>query len=260
MSSASTLPLQGKVAIVTGGSKGIGAAITLHLLSLGANVVFSYSSDESSASALEAKINSEFPAPHGAPPRAVSFKGDSSSIPDIDALVDYTLKTYHHLNIVVANAAIMSLQDLAHTTEEIFDRHMSVNVKGPFFLAQRTAQHLGEGGRIIFLSSSLIANSSVAPPYLVYLATKGAIEQMVRVLARDLAKGKITVNAVAPGPTATDMFLNGKSDALLQAIKSSIPMGRFGTPEEIADIVGFLSGEGSRWVSGQVIRANGAMA
>lgn len=248
------------MAIVTGGSKGIGAAVTLHLVSLGANVVFSYSSDASSATALEAKINSEFPPPEGAPPRAISFKGDSSSIPDIEALVDHTLQTYHHLNIVVANAAIMTLQDLAHTSEEIFDRHMRINVKGPFFLAQRVAPHLGEGGRIIFLSTSLIANSSVAPPYLVYLTTKGAIEQMVRVLAKDLAKGKINVNAVAPGPTATDMFLNGKSDALLQTIKSSIPMGRFGTPEEIADVIGFLAGEGSRWVSGQVIRANGAMA
>ncbi|PPQ88569.1 hypothetical protein CVT25_009950 [Psilocybe cyanescens] len=260
MSTTSNTSLKGKVAIVTGGSKGIGAAATLHLISLGANVVFSYSSDTASASALETKIKSEFPSPEAGLPRAIGFKGDSSSITDIDALVDQTLKVYHHIDIVVANAGIMTLQDLAHTTEEIYDRHMNVNVKGPLFLAQRVAPHLPAGGRIIFLSTSLIASSTVAPPYLIYLTTKGAIEQMVRVLAKDLAKGEITVNGVAPGPTATDMFFNGKSEAMLEMFKKSMPMGRFGTPEEISNVIGWLAGDSSRWVSGQIIRANGAMA
>jgi len=260
MATQSTTPLQGKTAIVTGGSKGIGAATTLHLATLGANVVFTYSSDASAADALATKINSKLPSEPGSPPRVYGFKGDASSIPDLQALVAKTLELYSRIDILILNAAIMPLQDLAHTSEQLFDSTMALNVKGPFFLAQLVVPHLAPGSHIVFISTSLIAASTISPPYITYLATKGAIEQIVRVLAKDLAKGGICVNAVAPGPTGTELFYKDKPDAILDGIKRFIPMGRFGTPEEIAEVIGWLSGDGSRWVTGQVIRANGGMA
>jgi len=253
-------PLNGKTAIITGGSKGIGAATTLHLATLGANVVFTYSSDSSAADALAVKINSLFPSDAGTPPRVLGFKGDASSIPDLEALVAKTLETYSRIDILILNAAIMPMADLAHTSEPTFDSTMALNVKGPFFLTQLVAPHLAPGSHVIFISTSLTSASTITPPYLVYLVTKGAIEQMVRVLSKDLAKGGICVNAVAPGPTGTELFYQGKSDAVLDGIKKSIPMGRLGTPEEVAEVIGWLSGDGSRWVTGQVIRANGGLA
>jgi 3-oxoacyl-[acyl-carrier protein] reductase len=257
---AAITPLQGKTAIITGGSKGIGAATTFHLANLGANVVFTYSSDAAAAEALATKINSLFPSNANSPPRVLGFKGDASSIPDLEALVAKTLETYSHIDILVNNAAILRLQDLKDTSEATFDSTMALNVKGPFFLTKLVAPHLAPGSHIIFTSTSLTATSVITSDYLLYVTTKGAIEQMVRVLSKDLAKVGVCVNAVAPGPIGTEMFYNGKSEAVLDAINKLIPMGRVGTPEEVAEVSGWLAGDGSRWVTGQIIRANGGLA
>jgi len=115
------------------------------------------------------------------------------------------------------------------------------------------------GSRIIFVSTSLTTASTVAPPYLLYNTTKGAIEQLVRVLAKELGRKGITVNAVAPGPTATELFLKGKSEEMLGMVKKVIPMGRIGDADEVAEVFAWLAGEGGRWISGQVVRANGGM-
>jgi len=257
---AATTPLQGKTAIITGGSKGIGAATTHHLATLGANVVFTYSSDTAAADALAAKINSLFPPDANSSPRVLGFKGDASSMLDMKALVAKTLETYSHIDILILNAAIMPLQELADVTEAASETAMAVNVKGPLFLTQLVAPHLAPGSHIVFLSTSLTVASTTPPPYLVYAATKGAVEQMVKLLSKDLARRGICVNGVAPGPTGTDMFYKDKCDAMLDSFKKLIPMGRLGTPEDVAEVIGWLSGDGSRWVTGQIVRANGGMA
>jgi 3-oxoacyl-[acyl-carrier protein] reductase len=125
---------------------------------------------------------------------------------------------------------------------------------------QKSLPHMGPSSSIILLTTSLTAISSISPAYLLYVATKGAIEQITRVLAKDLGRRGITVNAVGPGPTATDMFFEGKSPELVRQLESLSPFGRLGTPEEIAGVVAFLAGEGARWVSGQVLRVNGGAA
>ena len=152
----------------------------------------------------------------------------------------------------------MQMRDLEHTTEQDYDSHFNLNVKGPLFLIQKAVPHMPPGGRVILVSSGVNSLSSVQPNYLIYGATKGAVDQMTRILAKDLGKKGITVNAVAPGPTGTDLFFEGKSEQLLNMVRSQSPFNRLGTPEEIAGVVAFLSGEDSKWVSGQIIRANGA--
>ncbi|KAF4616902.1 hypothetical protein D9613_008768 [Agrocybe pediades] len=251
---------QGKVAIITGGSKGIGAATTLQLVAQGANVVFTYSSDTAAADALVTKVHGLYPPIANAPPRVTAFKGDAAAVGDLKVLVSKTLEVYGQIDILILNAAIMPMHDLEHTTEASFDNTMALNVKGPYFLTQLVAPHLKAGSHIVFLSTTLIAASTVTPAYLLYLTTKGAIEQMVRVISKDLSRKGISVNAVAPGPTGTELFYKDKPDAVLNMIKSFIPMGRLGTPEEIAQVIVWLSGDSSGWVSGQIIRANGGMA
>jgi 3-oxoacyl-[acyl-carrier protein] reductase len=150
------------------------------------------------------------------------------------------------------------MHDLAHVTEANFDQHFNLNVKGPLFLVQKAVPHMPPGGRVIFVSTGLNTATGLTPAYLLYVATKGAVDQMVRALSKDLGSKGITVNAVAPGPTGTELFYKGKSEQLLEMMRKQSPFGRFGEPEEIAGVVAFLAGEDSRWVSGQVLRANGA--
>lgn len=259
---ATPTPLAGKTAIITGGTKGIGAAIATHLISLGANVVLNYSSDTTTADTLIASLLSfapSLPTPSTAP-RALAVRGDAGSLPDIYALVSHTIATHGKIDIVIANAGVLPMVDLAHLTEELYDSTMRLNAKGPLFLVQAAAPHMVAGGRIVLVSSTLAHASFVSPVYLPYLASKGAVEQMVRVLSKDLARRGVMVNGVAPGPTATELFVKGKSEELLETISSLHPARRIGAPEEVARVVGFLSGEGAAWVSGQILRVNGGSA
>ncbi len=170
------------------------------------------------------------------------------------------------------------MKDVESTTEEDFDAIYRLNVKGPYFLVQvcqfdsnlcasptdvqcqKAAPHLKPGSKIILLSTSLCHASTVTPNYLLYCSTKGAIEQMTKVLSKDLARKGISVNAVAPGPTGTELFYKGKSEQVLKTIASFSPHNRIGTPEEIAEAMVFLSSEGSSWISGQILGVNGGMA
>ncbi|KAL2063366.1 hypothetical protein VTL71DRAFT_5171 [Oculimacula yallundae] len=245
------MSLSGKVALVTGGSKGIGRAISIQLASLGAKVIVNYSNDVSSAEDTVDTIGSS---------NAVAIKADVGSVSEINTLIEASVKHFGKLDIVVACAGIMQLNELESVTEEEFDRTFNLNVKGPLFLAQKSAPHLSPGGRIILFSTTLCAASTVTPNYLAYVSSKGAIEQMTRVLSKDLARKGIMVNAVAPGPTATDLFMKGKPEGVLNMIKGFNPQNRIGKPEEIADVVAFLCGEGAKWVTGQTIRVNGGMA
>lgn len=150
------------------------------------------------------------------------------------------------------------MRDLAASTPADFDRTFSLNVRGPLFLVQAAVPHMSAGSRVIFVTTGLNTATTITPGYLLYVASKGAVHQMTRALSKDLGRKGITVNAVAPGPTATELFMEGKTEAVLRGMEAQSPFGRVGSPEEVADVVAFLAGEGSRWVSGQVVRVNGA--
>ncbi|RYP20256.1 hypothetical protein DL767_009502 [Monosporascus sp. MG133] len=243
------MSLEGKIVLITGGSKGIGRAIALRAAQSGASVVVNYSSDAGAANEVVAQIGSD---------RALAVRADASSVAGVEALVRETVVRFGRVDVVIPNAGIMPMQDLEHTSEATFDRIYNLNVKGPYFLAQKAVPHMPPGGRIIFVSTGIAHNSAVPPSYLLYASTKGAVEQMTRVMAKDLARKGITVNCVAPGPTATDLFMEGKPEAMVKAIAAQSPFNRLGDPADIADVAAFLAGPESRWVSGQVIGANGA--
>ena len=245
----SSHPLSGKVALITGASKGIGRATALALAHQGAQVVITYSSDAKPADELVSTIGSK---------HATAIKSDAGSLPAMDALVKEVVSKHKKIDILILNAGILAMKDLEHTTEEDFDKSFTLNVKGPYFLAQKCVPHMSAGSHIIFLSTTQCTASTVTPPYLLYNSTKGAIEQMTRVMSKDLGKKEIFVNAIAPGPTATELFLKGKDENLLKMIAGFSPMNRIGEPEEIAQAMAFLSQ--SKWISGQVVRVNGGSA
>ncbi|KAJ5524757.1 short-chain dehydrogenase/reductase-like protein sdr [Penicillium frequentans] len=243
--------LAGKVAIITGGSKGIGKATALRLARDGAKVAIQYLSDDQSAQEVVNAIGEE---------NALAVKGNAGSVADSDELIRRTVDKFGQVDILIANAGSLPVRDLASTSEQDFNDCMDLNVKGPYFLVQKVVPHLRPGARIILVSTTLCHASTIAPSYLLYLTTKGAIEQMVRVLAKDLGPKEITINAVAPGPTDTVLFTRGKPEAMLNGIKNLSPRGRFGKPEEIAEAMAFFSSPASGWVSGQILRVNGGMA
>lgn len=178
---------------------------------------------------------------------------------EIERLVKETVDKWGKIDILVPNAGVAPNLDLESTTEDAFDNTYRINVKGPYFLVQKAAPHMPSGSSVILISSSLCAVSAITPNYLLYVSTKGAIEQMTRVLAKDLGRKGISVNAVAPGPTGTELFYKGKSEELVKLIGSWNPSGRIGEPEEIAGAIGFLAGSKSSWVNGQIMRVNGGM-
>ncbi|CDM37825.1 hypothetical protein DTO013E5_6346 [Penicillium roqueforti] len=245
------MSLSGKVVLITGSSKGIGKATVLRLASEGASVIINYLSDEAAANNLVAQIG---------PDRALAVQADASNLSDLDRLVDSAVAKFGKIDILIPNAGILPMKDLENTTEADFDNAYNLMVKGPYFLAQKATKHMPSGGRVIFISTGITALSSVAPAYLLYASAKGAINQMARVMAKDLARKNIIVNAVAPGPTTTELFLKGKSEQVLNAVAGFSPFGRIGKPEEIANVIAFLCGEDSSWMSGQIVQVNGGMA
>jgi len=243
--------LQGKVALITGSSRSIGAAVAKRLAQDGASVVINYASSEAAAKEVADEING---IRSGA---AVTIKADVSTVESCKYLLDETLKAFGKIDILVLNAGIMDLKTFHDVDEKMFDEHFLVNVKGPFFLVQAAEPHLKEGGRIVFFSSSLAKNSGIVPPYLVYAATKGAVEQLSRVLSKELGAKGITVNTISPGPIDTSLFRKGKSEEFITAIANTHPLKRIGTADEIAPVVAFLASPEASWVNGQNILVNG---
>ncbi|KAL6231244.1 hypothetical protein BDW75DRAFT_220718 [Aspergillus navahoensis] len=245
------MSLSGKVALITGASKGIGKATAQRLASEGASLVVNYNTDASSAQALVKDIGED---------RALAVQADVSKLADIDRLVEAAVAKFGKIDILIPNAGILPMRDLEHTTEEDFDFTYNLMVKGPYFLAQKAAKHIPPGGRIILVSTGVTVLSNIAPAYLLYATAKAAVEQMARVMAKDLARNGILVNCIAPGPTTTGLFLNGKSEQVLNTVAGFSPFNRIGEPEEIANALYFLCSKDSSWISGQTIRVNGAMA
>jgi 3-oxoacyl-[acyl-carrier protein] reductase len=239
-----------KVAIVTGASRGIGAAVAERLAAEGFTVVINYSGDSKSAETLVRKIESR-----GG--RALTAKADVSDVKAVRGMFDAVEVALGGIDVLVNNAGIMKLAKIADSDDSLFDQQVAVNLKGTFNTLREAAKRLRDGGRIVNLSTSVVGTK--LETYGVYIATKAAVEMLTAVLSKELRGRSITVNAVAPGPTATDLFLNGKSPELIDRFAKINPLERLGTPGDIASAVAFLVGPDGSWINGQVLRANGGM-
>ncbi|EKN3724008.1 TPA: SDR family oxidoreductase [Yersinia enterocolitica] len=239
-----------QVAIVTGASRGIGAAIAERLAQEGYTVLINYSRADDEAEALVRKIQQ-------AGGNALSAKGDISDPAAVAQLFTKAETAFGGVDVLVNNAGIMSLSTVADSDDEHFDRQIAINLKGSFNGMREAARWLRNGGRIVNFSTSVVGLK--LEKYAVYAATKAAVETMTAILAKELRGRDITVNAVAPGPTATDLFLNGKSAELIEKMAKMAPLERLGTPEDIAAAVAFLVGKDGGWINGQVLRANGGL-
>ncbi len=239
-----------RVAIVTGSSRGIGAAIAKRLSADGLTVVINYSGSANAA----AKLVSEIERAGG---RATSSQADVSDPQAFKRMFDSAEAAYGGVDVLVNNAGIMKLAPVAQFEDVVFDQTIAINLKGTFNGLREAATRLRDGGRIINFSSSVVG--LYQPTYAVYAATKAGVEAMTHVLAKELGPRGITVNAVAPGPVATELFLNGKDQATLDHIKKMIPLGRLGEVDDIANVVSLLAGPDSGWINGQVLRVNGGV-
>jgi len=239
-----------KTAIVTGASRGIGAAIAQRLAHDGMAVIVNYAGDVKAAETVVANIRST-----GGNAEAV--KADVSDPAAARSLFDAAEKAFGGADVVVNNAGIMTLATIATSDDAMFDRLIAVNLKGSFNMMREGATRVRRGGRIINFSSSVVG--LLQPTYGIYAGTKAAIEAMTSVLAKELRGREITVNTIAPGPTATDLFLNGKSPELVERLAKLSPLERLGQPEDIAAAVAFLAGPDGAWINGQTLRANGGM-
>ena len=239
-----------KVAIVTGASRGIGAAISRRLATDGFDVIINYAGSADAAESLATEIEK-------AGSRALAVKADVSDPVAVKTIFDTAEREFGGADVLVNNAGIMLLSPIAETTDELFDRQIAINLKGVLNGMREAAKRLRSGGRIISFSSSVVG--LYQPTYAVYAATKAGIEAMTQVLSKELRGRNITVNAVAPGPTATELFLKGKPQEVIDHLSKLAPLERLGQPEDIANAVAFLAGPDGAWVNGQVLRVNGGI-
>lgn len=240
-----------KTAIVTGASRGIGRAIAKRLAQDGFQVVVNYASNGAQAD----EVVHEIVAAGG---QAIAIQADVANVNEVERLFRQTLERFEGIHVVVNNAGVMPLSPIARGDVDVFDRVIATNLRGTFLVLSQAAQHVAGGGAIIAFSSSVLAKSF--PNYGPYIASKAGVEGLVHVLANELRGRNITVNAVAPGPVATELLLAGKSEAQLLDLGNAAPLQRLGQPEDIAGIVSFLAGPDGGWVNSQVLRANGGFA
>ncbi|WP_326759803.1 SDR family oxidoreductase [Streptomyces phaeochromogenes] len=240
-----------RVAIVTGGSRGIGRETAERLAGDGFAVVVNFAGNQAEADKTVAAITE-------AGGQALAFRADVADETEVAALFDAAESTYGGVDVVVHAAGVMTLAPLADFDLDALDRMHRTNIRGTFVVNQQAVRRLREGGAVINFSSSVLALA--IPGYSAYAASKGAVEAMTLILAREVRGRDITVNAVAPGPTATALFLDGKDEETIARMAAQPPLERLGTPDDIAGVVSFLAGPSGRWVNGQVLRANGGIA
>jgi 3-oxoacyl-[acyl-carrier protein] reductase len=240
-----------KTAIVTGASRGIGRSIARRLAQDGFSVVVNYAGNSAQAQAAVDEIRT-------AGGDAIAIQADIAKAEQLKALFEKTIETFGTVDVVVNNAGVMPLSPIAKGDIELFDKVIATNLRGTFLVLAQAAQHIAEGGRIIAFSSSVLAKSF--PTYGPYIASKAGVEGLVPVLANELRGRRITVNAVAPGPVGTELFLDGKTSEQIAQLSKLAPLERLGEPDDIANVVSFLAGPDGGWVNAQVIRVNGGFA
>jgi 3-oxoacyl-[acyl-carrier protein] reductase len=241
---------QPRVAIVTGGSRGIGRETVTRLAADGFAVVVGYVGNRD---LVEATVK-EVTAVGG---RAIAVQADVADEQAVAALFATAAERFGGVDAVIHGAGRMDLAPLADFDLDVLDEQVRVNLRGTFVVSQNAVRSLRDGGTLVNFSSSVVGLAF--PGYSVYAATKGAVEAMTLVLARELRGRDVTVNVVAPGPTATDLFLDGKDQETIDRLAQQPPLQRLGMPEDIANVVAFLAGPDGRWVNGQVLRANGGV-
>ena len=240
-----------KNVIVTGSSCGIGRAVAKRLASDGFAVPVSYAGNATKAEEVAAEIKSS-----GG--QAIAVQADVANAADVERLFNETIDIFGEINVIVNCAGIMPLSTIAEGDLELFDRVIATNLRGTFVVLGQAARQVSSGGRIIAFSSSVIAKAF--PTYGPYIASKAGVEGLVRVLANEMRGREITVNAVAPGPVATELFLTGKAEGQIEQLRKQSPLERLGQAKDISSVVSFLAGPDGSWVNGQVLRANGGFA
>jgi 3-oxoacyl-[acyl-carrier protein] reductase len=240
-----------KVAIVTGASRGIGRTVAGRLAKDGFAVVINYLSNAAEADEVVAEIRESSG-------NAIAIQADVSNPGDVERLFSETSTKLGSVDVVVHNSGIMPLSPIGKNDFDLFDKVISTNLRGAFLVLAQAAQHIASGGRIIAFSSSVLAKNF--PTYGPYIASKAGVEGLMHVLANELRGRGVTVNVVAPGPVATELFLKGKSEAQIAELTKMPPLERLGKPEDIASVVSFLAGPDGGWINGQVLRANGGFA
>jgi 3-oxoacyl-[acyl-carrier protein] reductase len=243
--------LNNKVILVTGASRGIGAAIAKRVAGEGAQVIVNYAGNKEEADQTVQLIKD-------AGGDAIVLKADVSKASDVTALFDAAITHYGKIDVLINNAGIMITKLLKDTTDEDFTRQFEINVRGTFNTMREAATKLANNGTIINFSTT--QTRVITPAYSTYVATKGAVEQLTRVFAKEVGSRGITVNAVLPGPTNTELFTKGKTQEQIDRLASLNAFNRLGEVDDIAKVIVFLAGDDAKWISGQTIGLNGAMA
>ena len=239
-----------RIALVTGASRGIGAAIAQRLARDGHAVIVNYSGNAAAAEQVVRRIES-------AGGKALAAQADVADAAAVARMFDSAEAAFGGIDVLVNNAGILKLGAIGASDDALFDSQIAINLKGTFNTLREASRRMRDGGRIVNFSTSVVGTKM--ENYGVYAATKAAVETLTAIQSKELRGRNITVNAVAPGPTATDLFLDGKSDELVQRLANMNPLERLGTPEDIAAVVAFLVGPDGGWINGQVLRANGGM-
>jgi len=239
---------QNKTALVTGASRGIGRAVALRLAKDGFNIIVGYASQQTKAEEVADLISSE-----GG--RVLVIQADVAQEYQVTEMFMRAVEAFGGIDVVVNCAGIIEFSQISEGNTEMFDRIMATNLRGSFLVLSQAAKHIREGGRIIALSSSVVIPAF--PTYGAYIASKAGVEALVRTLTNELRGRSVTVNAISPGPVATELFLTGKSDEQVARLAKLPPLERLGEPGDIASVVSFLVGSDGGWVNGQVLRVNG---
>lgn len=239
-----------KVILITGASRGIGAFTASLLAQQGHQIIINYANHDQEANQVVNKIQT-------AGGIASAFKANISHSDEVTQLFGYAIETYGRVDVLINNAGIMCLSKIEQLDDESIDQILAINLKGSLYTMREAAKRLAHGGKIINLSSSVVGLKLEG--YGVYAASKAAIESLTAILAKELRGKNITVNAIAPGPTATELFLEGKNEALIAQLSNAAPLERLGQVEDIAAVLDFAVNEASNWVNAQVLRVNGGI-
>lgn len=243
--------LKEKVVLITGASRGIGAAIAHKLAEAGAKIIVNYAGSTEAAAQTVKELQQK-----GA--EAIALQADVSKTAEVKRMFDEAIAHYGRIDVLVNNAGIMITKLLKDTTDEEFSRQFDINVKGTFNTMREAADRLADNGSIINFSTSV--NRIMLPGYSTYVATKAAVEQLTRVFSKEIGGRGINVNSVSPGPTNTELFTNGKPQEVIDRLAALSAFNRIGEPEDIAKVVLFLASDDASWITAQNLGVNGGMA